>query len=157
MADRFDQLTRRQRDCLKLVAELKGSKEIATELGLTKSTVDSYIAEAVQVLGARDRRDAARQLTEWTREQSPDRIGPDSSRVPRSTAEPLISMVVERQRPHWPLPFRIEGERRNDLGLFWRIAWIPLIAIGLAIGFGMLAVGLHVLSDMLGKLPLLSH
>ncbi|MEJ8628966.1 helix-turn-helix transcriptional regulator [Sphingomonas sp. I4] len=62
--ERFALLTRRHRECLRGVKALKGSKEIAIELGLGKSTVDSYLAEAVRLLGARNRRDAAIALAE---------------------------------------------------------------------------------------------
>jgi DNA-binding CsgD family transcriptional regulator len=55
----FDRLSRRHRECLRGVRALKGSKEIAEELGIEKSTVDSYLTEAVKLLGARNRRDAA--------------------------------------------------------------------------------------------------
>ncbi len=55
----FDRLTRRHRECLRGVLALKGSKEIAEELGIEKSTVDSYLTEAVRLIGARNRRDAA--------------------------------------------------------------------------------------------------
>jgi DNA-binding CsgD family transcriptional regulator len=61
---RFDRLTKRHRECLRGVRELKGSKEIADDLGIEKSTVDGYLTEAVKVLGARNRRDAAMQLAE---------------------------------------------------------------------------------------------
>lgn len=57
--ERFALLTRRHRECLRGVKALKGSKEIAAELGLGKSTVDIYLAEAVRLLGARNRREAA--------------------------------------------------------------------------------------------------
>ena len=58
----FHRLTRRHRECLRGVRELKGSKEIADELGIEKSTVDKYLTEAVKVIGARNRRDAALRL-----------------------------------------------------------------------------------------------
>ncbi|WP_249340768.1 helix-turn-helix transcriptional regulator [Sphingomonas sp. 2SG] len=58
----FERLSRRHRECLRGVRELKGSKEIADELGIEKSTVDKYLTEAVKVLGARNRRDAALRL-----------------------------------------------------------------------------------------------
>lgn len=61
---RFDRLSGRHRDCLRGVRALKGSKEIAEELGIEKSTVDGYLTEAVKILGARNRRDAALQ---WAR------------------------------------------------------------------------------------------
>lgn len=60
--NRFDRLTRRHRECLRGVRALKGSKEIADALGIEKSTVDKYLTEAVKVIGARNRREAALSL-----------------------------------------------------------------------------------------------
>lgn len=59
---RFDRLSKRHRECLRGVRALKGSKEIAASLGVEKSTVDGYLSEAVRILGARNRRDAALML-----------------------------------------------------------------------------------------------
>ena len=60
--NRFDRLTKRHRECLHGVRQLQGSKEIADALGIEKSTVDGYLTEAVKIIGARNRRDAALQL-----------------------------------------------------------------------------------------------
>ncbi len=93
---RFDRLSRRHRECLRGVRDLKGSKEIADALGIEKSTVDKYLTEAVRVLGARNRRDAALMLadheapphtatpyesTENAPAPTPDKIGGDSIRL----------------------------------------------------------------------------
>ncbi|WP_314373851.1 helix-turn-helix transcriptional regulator [Sphingomonas paucimobilis] len=107
--ERFALLTRRHRECLRGVKALKGSKEIAAELGLGKSTVDSYLAEAVRLLGARNRREAALALAEYevdetekvidendqvieiVEEEDPDKIIPDSAgryRAAMSTYRP---------------------------------------------------------------------
>ena len=100
---RFDRLTKRHRDCLRGVRQLKGSKEIADDLGIEKSTVDSYLTEAVKVLGARNRRDAAMQWAEYEVAHSepkaskttvssdfatPDKLGGDSARL-SETPDPL--------------------------------------------------------------------
>ncbi|MGP7796370.1 helix-turn-helix domain-containing protein [Sphingomonas sp. CLY1604] len=100
-SSRFDRLTRRHRDCLRGVRDLKGSKEIAEDLGIEKSTVDSYLTEAVKLIGARNRRDAALQ---WARheaenaqlsasqttiipvEAAPDKIGGHSARLSEPAA-----------------------------------------------------------------------
>jgi DNA-binding CsgD family transcriptional regulator len=57
-------LSDRQRTCLRLVAARKTSKEIARELGLSPSTVDSHIRAAVGRLGTKDRFSAASQVVE---------------------------------------------------------------------------------------------
>lgn len=49
-----------QVNCLRLVAEGYTSKEIAKQLGLTPMTVDQYLHRAKNVVGAPDRRTAAR-------------------------------------------------------------------------------------------------
>ena len=55
----FASLTPRERDCLRGVRALKGSGEIARELGIATGTVDAYLATAKTKLGARDRKHAA--------------------------------------------------------------------------------------------------
>ncbi|WP_249055048.1 helix-turn-helix domain-containing protein [Sphingomonas insulae] len=80
--NRFDRLTRRHRECLRGVRELKGSKEIADALGIEKSTVDKYLTEAVKVLGARNRREAALLLADHdAREQVADAAGPTEKAI----------------------------------------------------------------------------
>lgn len=59
---RIDQLTDRERSCLRLVARGRSSKEIGAELGISHHTVDLYLKRAIKALEATSRRDAARQL-----------------------------------------------------------------------------------------------
>jgi DNA-binding CsgD family transcriptional regulator len=99
---RFDRLSRRHRECLRGVRDLKGSKEIADALGIEKSTVDKYLTEAVKVIGARNRREAALLLagheagpTETIRynnkdmpsEGDPDKMRGDSARLSDPSAD----------------------------------------------------------------------
>ncbi|WP_374295421.1 helix-turn-helix transcriptional regulator [Sphingomonas sp.] len=171
--ERFDLLTRRHRECLRGVRELKGSKEIAAELGLGKSTVDGYLTEAVRLLGARNRRDAAlmlaeheaaetREVTEKEQNTDPDKIMHDSARlvspadavpIPSapdgSTVGGAVSAGHVSAPPRLNLPIRRRGQQRNDMGLVERLLWIPTIAVGLAIGFGMLATGLDVMTRVI--------
>ncbi|WP_375421746.1 helix-turn-helix transcriptional regulator [uncultured Sphingomonas sp.] len=174
---RFDRLTKRHRECLRGVRELKGSKEIAEELGIEKSTVDSYLTEAVKVLGARNRRDAALQLDQHEREvmgpvsalvATPDKIGGDSARL-AAAADPLPVMATpgewvagrsaggaeEPGQAHparFRLPFRRKGQAGNDLSVGDRLIWIQVITLGLAIGFGMLMTGLQILTGIVENL-----
>jgi DNA-binding CsgD family transcriptional regulator len=64
MGDELDswrtKLTDVQVRCLRLVAQGYTSKEIAKLLGLTPMTVDQYLHRAKQIIGAPDRRTAAR-------------------------------------------------------------------------------------------------
>ncbi|CAN7604233.1 helix-turn-helix transcriptional regulator [Phenylobacterium sp. LjRoot164] len=48
-------LTRRQRDCLRLVAKGKTSIQIGAEFNISFRTVDQYIGDAGRRLGARNR------------------------------------------------------------------------------------------------------
>jgi DNA-binding CsgD family transcriptional regulator len=169
---RFDRLTRRHRECLRGVRQLKGSKEIAEELGIEKSTVDSYLTEAVKVIGARNRRDAALQLEEHETasgvtmsEPDPDKMGGDSARLvpppalppePRSPDELVVGQsggVAERSGTvalaGIRLPFRRRGQAGNNLSVGDRLLWIQVITLGLAIGFGMLMTGLQILTGLL--------
>lgn len=105
---RFDRLTRRHRECLRGVRDLKGSKEIAEALGIEKSTVDKYLVEAVKVLGARNRREAAlllarhetpdgelttETLAETVAETTPNKTGGDFTRLsaPATGLPPVVS------------------------------------------------------------------
>jgi DNA-binding CsgD family transcriptional regulator len=55
-------LTKRQKDCLRLVAQGYTSKEIGRALDLSPSTVDNHILAAVQSMSATSRGKAARSL-----------------------------------------------------------------------------------------------
>lgn len=57
-----DLLTDSQKACLRRVGKGMTSKEIARDLELTPSTVDTYVTHAIARLGATNRRDAARRL-----------------------------------------------------------------------------------------------
>jgi DNA-binding CsgD family transcriptional regulator len=57
-----DKLSRRQVECLLLVAEGMSSKEIGKNFGLSPSTVDSHISAAIDRLGASNRNHAARMV-----------------------------------------------------------------------------------------------
>jgi len=58
-------LTQRERECLRLVAQLMTSKQIALQLGISKHTVDERIERARRRIGARGRSEAARMLASY--------------------------------------------------------------------------------------------
>lgn len=62
MADLDVGLSEKQKSCLRLVARGCSSKEIALQIGLSPSTVDTYIKTSMARLGASNRREAARLL-----------------------------------------------------------------------------------------------
>ncbi|WP_238940978.1 helix-turn-helix domain-containing protein [Sphingomonas beigongshangi] len=194
---RFDRLSPRQRDCLRGVRALRGSKEIALDLGIEKSTVDGYLTEAVRILGARNRRDAALMFGAYEDSQAPidaapaeadgavgdrapafagdsphdpapDKIGgysvrladlpsqPPSEALPDETIARQPGVTGERQAtavsPGLGLPFRRKGQARNPLSIGDRLIWIQAIALGIAVGFGMLMTGLQALTGLIAAL-----
>jgi len=57
---RVERLTAQEQACLRLVARRLSSKEIAAELGIAKTSVDTYCNRAREKLGVSDRYAAAR-------------------------------------------------------------------------------------------------
>ena len=55
-----DILTPRERECLRLVDQHLSSKQIARELGMSKTSVDTYCDRARRKLGVNDRYEAAK-------------------------------------------------------------------------------------------------
>lgn len=96
------------------------------ELGISKSTVDGYIAEAVASLRVRDRRAAAAMLFG---EMPPVESGGHSARVsPITDAEqaPVQSTdAVPTLRP-----WRSRPGQLNSLTLAQTLGWIAIIALG---------------------------
>lgn len=176
---RISRLSKRHCDVLRGVAALKKTKQIAADLGIAPGTVDGYIAEAVRVLGATDRGDAARMLARHERDrpetvpldtppgesggQSPWVVAPVPT-MPGSgqpVAEPDAASPMEARSMRSSslaglLPIRRPGQRSNDLPIVARLLWIPAIAVMLAVGFGMLASGLKVFADLIERLSHLS-
>lgn len=170
MISPFPSLSERQRACLRLVRDMRKSKEIARELGLSSHTVDSYISEAIEKLGASDRYHAARLLAEHEAPLPPQSFIPDLSRVehtidPGPTLAPqtwdssetgdeaiLARPIGLMSRPaSHPFPLPVPTQRRplNDLSARSRIGWIIAIAIGSLLAFGSLLNAFDVLSRIL--------
>jgi DNA-binding CsgD family transcriptional regulator len=106
---RIDQLGPKELACLRKAAEHKGSKEIARELALSPSTVDTYIWRATKKLGLARREDAVRWLLQhdselWRFSQS------DISDVEGAAAVGPTSLL---SRLPWPWPTRRRPS--NDL------------------------------------------
>lgn len=147
-------LAKRQAECLRLVAAGLTSKEIALELGIgSKHTVDGYIAEAVEALGAGNRREAARL---WNRLGGPlTESGADPARVAVDPmpdepegALPDGQAAQEPERLGGALPFPTRSRPRNALtplatvGWIFAIALLSLAAAALAVAIGNGATGL---------------
>ena len=126
-------LAPRQAECLRLVAAGLTSKEIAIELDIGKHTVDGYIAEAVEFLGARNRREAARM---WSEINPPIGSGDDSARVEPTLAPPYIEAATAESRDEgnqvsraFILPFPTRKQPRNALSPLATISWVFAIAL----------------------------
>jgi DNA-binding CsgD family transcriptional regulator len=82
--ERLFHLTPKEQACLRLVGRRLSSKEIAAELGIAKTSVDTYCNRARAKLGVMDRYEAARLLAAG---------GPDAAAslptAPQAYVEPL--------------------------------------------------------------------
>lgn len=148
----MQRLTPRQQECLRLIYERKTSKEIASTLGLSVGTVNTYISEAISTLNARNRRHAAELLhASDPSGMTPNKVELQSEGVPPI---PPTTEVEPQGSGDWRrlLPIRAKGATGNDLSVTLRILWILVLPVLAAIAFGMLAVGTRVLSDFLNLL-----
>ncbi|CAN7549705.1 helix-turn-helix transcriptional regulator [Phenylobacterium sp. LjRoot225] len=126
-------LTPQERECLRLVAQQRSSKEIASELGISKASVDTYCNRARAKLGVTSRRDAAQLVL--NHEIVGPAASPAAGLTPPSRSEatvPTISLL---------LPI-------SSLGPMARLAIIMGGAVVLALAFGMLVSGLQSLNDV---------
>lgn len=151
-------LSPRQRECLRLYwTQQATSKEIALALGISKGTVDGYFAGAVETLGARDRREAARLVFGAPPLTPPARATGDQPQAdhPRDEATPTPPAESGADPTGVPiaLPWRsllpLRTGAHNDLSILARLFWLVGLAVLLAIGFGALANGAGVLSNLL--------
>jgi DNA-binding CsgD family transcriptional regulator len=121
-------LTPKERECLRLVAQQRSSKEIARELGISKASVDTYCNRARAKLGVATRRLAAQLVIDLEVE----------------TAEPPPAAVEAPQ----PAPAIVTvTPALSSLGALARLAIILGGAVVLALAFGMLITGLQTLDE----------
>jgi DNA-binding CsgD family transcriptional regulator len=130
-------LTPQERECLRLVAQQRSSKEIAHVLGISKASVDTYCNRARAKLGVNTRRDAAQLvLNIEALGDGPANIGPTRPQA----AEP--DAVLARASLFLP-PI-------SSLGPLERLGVIMVGAVLLTLSFGMLVSGLQSLNDAVG-------
>lgn len=137
-----ESLTPRQAECLRLVWERQTSKEIAAELGLSKGTVDTYIFEAVAVLGARNRREAAAMLFDVDRDATPRLAAPNTpEKLPQikfnsnsagvSSPRADASPPAPSTKASAPIrPWATDDRPLNLMPLWQILGWMVAIAIG---------------------------
>lgn len=155
-SDRIQELTQRERECLRLVSRDRSSKQIGLELGISPHTVDVRLKRAIRLLGVTTRFDAARLLAETETDETPDDQSPYQPLVSQPTPlPPAPPSVVEEPRrsdgaePRWHLPFLRQGRRSNDLTPAQRLFWIVAGAVLILVAFANFANALDVLRTMI--------
>ena len=136
------------RECLRLAYNRKTNKQIAIQLGLEEGTVKGYMAEAIRILGARGKVDAAEALHAHEA-FDPTGVEAPSGGVDQPPAtEPATLLPSSPPSPRFALPFRQSGDTTNELSVRHRLAWIVAIAIGIALGLGAVASAVRLVSDL---------
>ena len=153
----IEQLTARERDCLRLVGRGMSSKEIALALGLSPLTVDGYLKEAVRTLGVSSRREAARVLASHEEPGAPTEIPPPQNLGgdPPDLAETVLSGVPlppkrSEAEPRFRVPFLRQGKQLNDLEPLNRLMWIFGLALLMLIAVANFLNGLGALWRITG-------
>lgn len=126
----LEQLTPKERACLRLVLENWSSKEIGRHLGIAHTSVDTHIRRARAKLGLRDRYAAARLLEAWERGE---RAAPA---VPDAPAESEASSPAQASSSDSLAVFRGLALPLESLGPWARLMLVVLIAAALALLFG---------------------
>jgi len=147
VANRIEQLSPRERDCLRLVALAYSSKEIGRQLGISHHTVDDHLKHAMSVLDVASRFEAARLLTE-AEGAPPQALGTHSPSLAEAVpAGPGLAPERSKAGPLGHLPLR-NGRRGNDLTSTQRLLWIAIGAVGFIFALSQLANGLSVAQNI---------
>jgi len=136
---RLDQLSARQKDCLRLFYANYGAKEIAARLNISPNTVNQHLLDARRLLGVSRSMEAARLLVthEGNNRVAPEQIGIAPSAEPgdglRATTPDLSATVVRNRYP---------------FGFLHRIGLIVAIAFGAVALAGGLLVGAEAITQI---------
>lgn len=113
------------------------SKEIAQQTGLAPQTVDTYLKAAMARLGATNRREAARMLSNWEISQKSGSLM-EPIAAHRSVAQQLVAANGQRWAD-WLSPPRVGGSRNDLTAAGKTYAVLTVAAIGAA---GVIAIAL---------------
>lgn len=145
----LERLTDPQRDVLRLVWRGYDSKEIGRQLGVSHYAINRRIERAVQILGARHRREAARLLAEHDGVTC-ERIACEPLHLPKPPEFAIVERPDKATDGSFPWPFATSG-RPDGLGvrerLFWALLGIPVIVM---LAWGVFLSGVGAL-DALGR------
>ncbi len=163
-------LTAPQRECLRLVAELKSSKEIAIELGLSSHAIDARLKRTLATLGVSTRQEAARLYLDSQSRTYQPLVCPSSDVFDAAllgdegaSPEKLISddrpigvlhapaFAGGQHSPVWSiaLPFRTNERPVNELSWSARLAWMSLILVATVFAVTLLISTVEGLSRLL--------
>lgn len=160
-SDREPRLTRREEQCLRLVADGFLSDEIARELKLSTHTVNRYVEEAMRKLGqaGRGRRAVARDFVRAHPSAAPEQLVPEpvgleagpSDAVEPSRPDGGNDGEADRGAEQAPrrgglfrrLPIRRRGERFVDLTALETLIWVPLLALLMLVLLGVALTNLE--------------
>lgn len=137
--DRFEKLSERQRECLRLVYRHMKSADIAALLGISAKYVDNLLSEAKNIIGVTSRAEAAVLFAEY--ENGVGYSHPEKNPSSPTPVSPLS----------WPLP----SSTAPDNTFTWRqvLAWMWVIAIATPIGMMTTAMAVLALMLVFGKEP----
>lgn len=135
---RFESLSDRQRDYLRLVADLCTSAEIAYREGCTSKAVDKQLKLACDKLGVSSRIDAARLHRDWEARVE--------ALYPRGRTNFLS------QSGFWPLPWPLPNNAQptSTLSRQQVLAWAAIISIATPAGLTVAAMVVVAIALMLG-------
>ncbi len=135
-AERFDNLTERHRECLRLVYQLRKSAEIAVILGVSTGHINNLLIEAKEIIGVTSRFEAARQFAAY--ETGVDSLHPVENTSSQPPLSPLPSVLPTSKAPN------------NLLTLKHVVAWVWIIAIATPVGMTVAVMAVVALEFMLG-------
>ena len=164
MSSSIELLNEGQRECLRLVMTHMTSKEISRKLNISSHTVDQRLRDAMRIMGAGSRFEAARKFFEDTEGrpyqpliyQSPDVEYPFETGSLEVSVEQKVDYEEGGEQNtkgkssfgKIPLPFPRHYGEKNLLPIPWRLGWIAVIALGSAFLFGGILSGLDALSRL---------
>lgn len=130
----FSMLAERHRRVLRLYRERFRLKEIGLELGLSENSVNTYLTEAVQLLGAPGRRAAADALARY---EDPSQSSRYHVSVAAAELSADLSGLAQQDGPAVSVglfPLRPRAGTPNKLALHIRLFWIVALLISLVGG-----------------------
>jgi DNA-binding CsgD family transcriptional regulator len=137
-----------QKTCLRLYYNRKTGGDIAQALGISKSTVESHLAQARRTLGVTRSIEAAELLHAFEAETDPCDLPTHPAPLPMAIA-PAPPPIPPDAQPWWraAIPVR-SGNAGNGLTISQRLGWIFGVAVAVALAVGALANALRFINEL---------